>query len=324
MENSKQFIKLPVKGQNILTAFKTNGDRGELFKSITENLETQRTISSRQVRVSISRGLLRKYFELTDEDMSAIEPTADEKQKYNDRLVEGYKNQHENLISQTLIQDIMDTSDVMKLMIRSGLRIGELLDNPMKIVRGNVYFELNKKLDSKYYKIHIIGKKKEWVDEYREMKKTYKNVSLKTISDRINLKLKNIIPEGFYKRSTHISRAICVQYINKFKDNKLTLPQVITQYLHHENPSASVHYQHTVLDKDMPDFLNGKEDEIEEKIDVIEIPPNDKTKRDGQTEMRMKTTIDALKANDIKITTKVLKSYGYSSGSVVEFMAKLK
>ena len=331
MEQSKQYNKLPARAKAILIRYKNNRDISELFNAILSNLDTQKTIRSKQVRLSVFRGLLRNHFNMSDEQMKLIEPTIEQKQTYHDELNAGYQNQHEDIITQDLIVSIMNTADVCNLMIRSGLRIGELLENPMKIVRSKVYFKLNKKLDSKYYSVHILGNAKKWIQSYRELKRKYKDTSLKTISDRVNLKLKSVLPSNFYKRSSHICRAIYVHYVNRFKDNNLTLPQVIQKYLNHENPTASVYYNHAVLHRDMEDFLNNdsnEQTEVSEEVSVsdidIDIPHNDKTKRDGLTKDRMQATIEALKQAGIKITTRKLKEYGYSSGSISKFMNELK
>ena len=102
-----------------------------------------------------------------------------------------------------------------------------------------------------------------WVKRFRAMRRAYKDQVEAIIVDRINKKLKTIIPEGFYKKSTHICRAIYVQYINKFKKDKSTLPQLITKYLNHDNPSASVYYQHIRLEDDIDDFLNPDPEAVE-------------------------------------------------------------
>lgn len=255
MNTSKQFKKLPKSGKEILTEFKRDKNKAVLFASIIENLETQKTLRSKQVRLSVFRGLLRKHFGMSNEDMKPIETTTEQKQAYHDAGNAGFKRQHEDTISEELIKSIMNVSPVCKLMIQSGLRVGELLDNPFRVVKGQPEFKLNKKRNAVYHPIHIMGNVKIWVDAYRATKRRFKGVDSKGIADRINIKLKLVIPEEFYKRSTHICRAIYAKYVNRFKDDKLTLPQVISKYLNHDSPSASVYYNHVVLAKDVTDFL---------------------------------------------------------------------
>jgi integrase len=255
MEDSKQFVKLPKVARAILVNYRTHKNKTTLFDAIKINLDTQKTIRSRQVRLSTFRGLLRNFFAITDAQMKPIETTAEEKQNYHDILKTGFKKQKENVINKSLIVNIMNTADVLKLMILSGLRIGEILDNPMKFVKGEVYFKLNKKENSKYHKIFVIGDKKLWIKKLRALRKQYKDVSSNVVIDRINVLLKDVIPETFYKTSTHIARAIYARYVKKFIEPEATLPQVIMEYLNHDNVSASVFYNHIVLDNDVDDFL---------------------------------------------------------------------
>jgi integrase len=256
MENAKQFLKLPKSGRRILVEYKINKDRPALFKAIKKNLLTQKTIGSRQVRLSVFRGLLRNHLQFSDADMKPIENTAEQKQAFFDLGKKGFDNHHEDIISKELIEKIINTASICELMIKSGLRVGELLTNKMKMKRGVPWFQLNKKKSAAFYPIHIIGDVKEWVKKFRQLRKLYKDIVDKTVVDRVNMALKPIIPEEFYKRSTHICRAIYVAYLNKFKKGNETLPQIITRYLHHATPGASVYYNHVVLANDVDNFLN--------------------------------------------------------------------
>ena len=84
------------------------------------------------------------------------------------------------------------------------------------------------------------------------------NKSTKSRIDYINKKLKKIIPDDFYKQSSHIARSAYVAYLNKFKETKLTIPQLITKYLHHDGRSnSSIYYQHIKLADDVDDFINS-------------------------------------------------------------------
>ena len=255
MENSKQFGKLTIRGRKILYDYRRDGDRKVLFNSITADIETQNTLKSKQVRRSIFRGLLRKHFNMSNADMRAIEATDEQKQAYFDSGVLGFEKQHEDKISEAMIKGIMDTSPVCALMIRSGLRIGEILDNDYRVVAGQIEFLLNKKRRSMFYPVYIIGDSENWLKSFIEVRRNFANRNSKNISDRININLKDIIPFGFYKRSSHICRAIYARYIHKFSTDNLTLPQTISRYLNHESATTSIYYQHIVLDGNMGDFL---------------------------------------------------------------------
>lgn len=256
MNESKQFKKLPKVGRDILTRFMKDNEKALLFGAIRENLETQNTLKSRHVRLSTFRGLLRNYFDMSDADMRPIENTAEQKQEYFDANTAGFEKQHENVVNEALIKKIMGVSSVCSLLVRSGLRIGELLENKFRVVKGQPLFMLNKKETADYHPVHILGDAKAWIDSLRAIRRTIKGKLTQGLADRLNIKLKAVIPKSFYKRSTHICRAIYISYINRFKESTLTLPQVIKKYLNHDNVSASVHYNHIILDKDVTDFLN--------------------------------------------------------------------
>jgi len=155
----------------------------------------------------------------------------------------------------------MAVSPVCELMIRSGLRISEVLDNTARCTKTTVKFRLNKKVSNEFHDIKIIGPVSEWVEMYKKMKADFKGRDSKAVTDSINLKLKKILPADFYKRSSHICRAIYVRYLYKFKAGEIakwTFPQIITKFLHHDNTAASSYYQHVILDKDVTNFLNAK------------------------------------------------------------------
>ena len=63
---------------------------------------------------------------------------------------------------------------------------------------------------------------------------------------------------------------------------------------------------------------------IEDDKENIEIPYNAVNKRDGKSQERLHRTIEALKANNVKVTLRVLKGYGYGSGSVATYYARQK
>lgn len=256
LSDHKQFNRLPLVARAILTTYENDNDKQKLFAAINENVETQKTVKSKQVRISMFRGLLRKHFGFKNSGMREIEVDDNAKQEYFDSIKIGLSKHHEDVVTEEMIKEIMSISPITSLMIRSGLRIGELLGNEMKTVKGVVQFKLNKKKKAKFYSVHILGDTKQWVKEFRAMKRSISDKNLYPISNTINIKLKEIIPPTFYKRSTHICRAIYVQYINKFKKSNLTLPQLITKYLNHDNPSASIYYNHIKIADDATDFIN--------------------------------------------------------------------
>jgi integrase len=254
MNFSKQYARLPISGKNILLEFKEHKDRKLLFANIIENIGTQKTLKSVAVRRAIFRGILRNYFDFADSEMTIIAPTEEQKEAYHKSGIVGFNAQHKDIVSEELIKQIINLSPICKLLIQSGLRVGELLDNKLKVVKGIPHFQLNKKFDSSFYPIHILGNSFIWIKQYRSLIK-HNILDTKGVVDRLNIKLKKIIPDTFYKRSTHICRAIYASYVGKFVEPDRTTPQVILKYLHHDNPSSSVYYNHVVLDINVEDFL---------------------------------------------------------------------
>lgn len=261
METSKAFARLPKASKAILIAFKTDRDLIRLFAAMVADINTQNTISSRSVRRSAYRGIMRNVFKLSNEQMKPIEASAAEKQEYFDKSNVSIKAQHEEAVDVSLFKKIMAVSTVCELMIRSGLRISEVLDNTPKFTKTKVKFRLNKKIGTEFHDIKIIGSVPDWIEKYTKMKAEFKGKSSKQIMDSVNLKLKKILPVHFYKRSSHICRAIYIRYLYKFKSGdiaKWTFPQVIAKFLHHENINASSYYQHIILADDVTDFLRVK------------------------------------------------------------------
>ena len=261
MESSKQFLRLPKASKAFLISYKKDRDMKKLFKSILTDIDTQNTISSRSVRRSTYRGLLRTVFKLSDDQMIPIEASNSEKQEYFDKSKVAIESQHEEIVNLALLKHIIAVSPVCELMVRSGLRISELLDNTAKFTKRTVKFKLNKKKTKEFHTIKIIGSLSDWEEKYRKLKIRFKDRSTKQIIDSVNLKLKKILPDGFYKRSSHLCRAIYIRYLYKFKsgaDAKFTFPQIISKYLHHDSVGASSYYQHIVLADNVTDFLKVK------------------------------------------------------------------
>ena len=258
MDQTRSFKKLPIRSRGFLTTFQTDKDDAKLFKSINEDINLQKTISSKQVRRSQYRGILRNSFNMTDDNMKPIESTEEQKQEYFDVSKNSIKHQKEHRVNLSLFKKIIDLSVICELMVRSGLRISELLENESRINK-TVRFRLNKKESNDFYTIHIIGDTQDWINKYNKMKIDFQDIPAKRIIDALNYKLRKLIPEEEYKKSSHICRALYISYMYKFKKGiykKWTLPQIISKYLHHENTNASAHYQHIILGDDVTDFLN--------------------------------------------------------------------
>jgi hypothetical protein len=257
--SSKSYVKLSKAARKILDDFdektmllhNSDDNKKKLFDAIIANVATQKTIGSKHTRLSVFRGLLRKYFDMSDEDMEPIDRTDDEKQAYFEHNRRGFNNQHEDIVTHNLLKNII-RDPICYLMVTSGRRIGELLDNEVQFNDGKVYIKLNKKKDSDtLYRIHILGSLAKWTAIYHNCRSANKKRSSIVVINEVNTRLRLLLPISFYKTSSHICRAIYIRYIYKFKTDKSTLPQIINKYLHHESPAASIYYNHVILADDV-------------------------------------------------------------------------
>ena len=70
------------------------------------------------------------------------------------------------------------------------------------------------------------------------------------------------------------------------------------------------------MEKTIPTFQEVKRD--------VPVPRNLEGVRDGKTMERLLLTISALKQNGVKITARLLKSYGFGQRVVLEYMEEDK
>ena len=256
MNELKQFHKLPIASKAILTEYETNKDKNKLFDAVNANVATQKTVSSQSVRRSIFRGILRKHFKMTDGQMKKIEATSENKQEYFNTLKVGLNKQRVNEVNKSLLQKILSQDAINYLLITSGLRIQELIGNESKFENDKIYFKINKKITSDFYEIKPIINGKKWFKIYKLMKLNISDRPITSVVNGLNKRLKRIIPDDFYKRSSHINRAIFVAYSVKFRNpNNLTPPQVISKILRHNGIGSSTHYQYIKLADDVNDFI---------------------------------------------------------------------
>lgn len=244
MQDSNQFKKLPSGDRVALVDIQ---DNDLLFAHINNSIDSQNTIKSKSVRRSVFRGLLRKFKNLSSDDMKPIEATAEQKQAYFDSNKVGLESQTESKILPELFKNILLSNPIVYLLCTSGLRIAELLSNKHEITGNVIKFELNKKGSLSLHEIHIIGSVPKWIKLFKRMKEATKETADITLVNRINNQLKTIIPSTFYKQSSHIARGIYINLVKITLESNMTLPNIITRYLHHERPSASVHYQNVTL-----------------------------------------------------------------------------
>ena len=253
MENSKHFRKLPDRSKAIILEYKGDRDKTKLFKKINEDIATQNTISSRGTRRSSYRGILRKWFKLTNEEMLPIKASTTEMKAYFERGQRSARDMTEDRLNKVIIESLLKI-DICNLLIRSGLRISELLENKYKLTKKTIKFRLNKKRDLDYYRIHIIGDFDDWIKRFKALRDRITSPDdIRSIIDKLNRDLKTILDESFRKRSSHICRAIYIRLIYENKDAKpwarWTLPRIIKHFIHHENLQSTGYYESVIFDE---------------------------------------------------------------------------
>lgn len=251
MESAKTFKKLPSGAREILIKFKSDGDRDALFSGIRGSVLMQNTEASKHTRQSTFRGLLRTYFNMSNEDMSPIEFTTEEKQGYHELNKQGSERRHEDVIDLALFKAILNVSDWTYLMCTSGLRLNELHDG-VDIRGGDVWATLSKKAEDITVKIHIIGDIPLWIAKYNALDRS---VALTAVNVKINRYLKKIMPSTMYKTSSHICRALYARYLVDFDKSNDTQSNIMKKYLHHESSKTTVYYDHVRFADDVTDFL---------------------------------------------------------------------
>jgi len=257
MEKSKHYRRLSTAGRAVISKYKKDRKRHPMFKEMTRIINSQNTINSRSVARSQFRGILREWFKFSNEDLKPIEATDEEKQRYYDKLTFTRENKTEDTITAGIMYQLLNI-DICELLIKSGLRVSELLENKFKFSKSGVSLQLNKKrIENKgdFYDIHIIGDIKDWRAKFEKVREGAKSKTPKQIYDKINRQLKKILPAGFSKRSTHICRAIYVRLLYKFRKgtfySRWGLPRIIQTFLHHDNLSSTAFYQGVTLEDDI-------------------------------------------------------------------------
>lgn len=257
MNTSAQYQRLPADAKVIMDNFQAGRiSKTKLFSEIKTNLRSQTTVKSKAVRRATFRGLLRTYFDMSDKDMKSIEATVRQKQIYFDSNEAGLNNQTESIYNKAVIRRLM-TKDILYLLITSGLRVRELLDNDALKLDTGIQFKLNKKGDSdEYFKITPIIDEEEWWAKYMAMKRDNRDKKSASTVGVLNKFIKKIVDEDSYKKSTHLCRALYVKYMHKFRnpENK-PLSLFIKKILHHSNLDSSAHYQYAILSENVDNFI---------------------------------------------------------------------
>ena len=259
MESLKQFKKLTRHAKSVINAYVDDADDAKLFNSISDDINTQKTVMSKQVRRSQYRGVLRAIG-FTDETMKPIEATGEEKQQYATKMRDSLSSHRESVLGYDDLIALGSISNLSYLLLTSGRRINEVLDGEVKFDDDTetVYVKLSKSQTGDMVPIYTLINFTEWKRIYYEMVDEYKTTKPTTVGCYLNLKIRNIVGDKSMKMSSHILRAIYARYIYEFRNDKhLTLSGVITKYLNHENSASSQYYQHVKFDKTVYDYLSS-------------------------------------------------------------------
>ena len=136
MEEYPSYITISQRSKNILQKFKENGDVELLMKEILEELEEiQNTLTSKLSKRSRYKGILKRYFTLTDEQFKPLEWTMEENDGYNKQKKVSLGKHTICIVTQDLIDKIRDI-EVLDLMLLSGRRLSEIISNKVQYLDG--------------------------------------------------------------------------------------------------------------------------------------------------------------------------------------------
>lgn len=264
------YKKIPRVARNILDTYESDRDINVLFDAIKAHVDTYSNPSTAYVRISEFRSLLKKYFNLTPDDLIPIQQTKTQTEDYNKALFNKHQSRRELTVSVDIFNRIMGLGVIPELLCRSGLRINELLNN-VDIRNGRVYVQISKKRLSNReaskaaeaaeasantpVEVFILGKTRDWIAKYEDMNP--RNVKHETLVTYVNKNLKLIIPAEFPKRSSHICRALYARFIYQFlnKSHKQFF-QITREFLHHNSDASSNSYTYLVLDPAIGDTIS--------------------------------------------------------------------
>jgi len=269
LSDRKQFIKLPNNLKKTFTDLEAKQiDLEDVFRVFLNHIDTQKTIKSKSVLRSTLRGILRVHFNLTNEELKPIEASDQEKQDYHDSNKVSLEVQYMCNVSAKIITDMMK-DPILSLLLYSGRRIGELLSNEYEIRDGDFYILLNKTnggLNSDaigFHKIFLLCPTEMFKERLIALRGSYIDRTEKYVVNLVNVAIKNILPNDFYKKSSHITRSIYARYIFQFMNpDKHPLPYIVTKYLNHGSNMASIFYQHITLDQDVEPLIFKTEDKV--------------------------------------------------------------
>ena len=122
---------------------------------------------------------------------------------------------------------ILGVNDLSFLLITSGRRVNEILQNVVDFKDGEVFIELSKKrndtLETKMHKVLLLCPVDEWRIRYERLKAG----NLTNEASYLNRMLKLVIPKDFYKKSSHLLRSVYCRFVYEFMNPKSrTLSQI--------------------------------------------------------------------------------------------------
>jgi hypothetical protein len=272
MESTTAFSKINASSKKALLKFQSNGNKRELFKSVRSEVAKRGTGASRHNLQSVFRGILRNHFGLSNDDMSPIAFTEEEKKEYHAVTTSQGMNRQTDVIDAATLDALLNHSAATYLLVTSGLRVNELFGG-VDVRADGVYARISKKQGETVAKIGILGSLDKWKELYAGLDKSG-NITSKT--NEINVGLKKILPGSVHKQSGHLLRGVYARYIDTFRSAKdvgdnITSAGVIARGLHHDNIKSAAYYDNVRFARDVTDVLKvEKMEAVEDGVFTLE------------------------------------------------------
>jgi hypothetical protein len=225
---------------------------------------------------------------------------------------------------------------LLLLQFSSGARIGELLyfaefedAKPPYIKQIGV---LKSKTDRTVTKPVLFLTVEDFLGRFKRLKEQLKPLNIKTDDDarKLNVKINRRVKQVFANKDlhTHDLRKIYADLSYKTYADKQQKSAWVSRVLGHDMKSIQVSSSYTTVNIDLneQDIARVKhlgvdiaQDVQDEKQDDLIPVPRNTTARDGKALERLHETVEALKANGVKVTARELRKYGYGARTVKQW-----
>ena len=323
------------------------------FKTLTELFGVINTVIQPLVNWTLSKDLFYKLrlavadkygkdspqYETTYRKMKIPKAVYDENRKdYAQSVVS--KNRDKKQFSGATIKDILlklsratDSIDnLVLLQLASGARIGELIyASEFKKSRIKNSIKQSGLLKTKIENLTVdkpilFMTNTAWLALFNITRKelTTAGDANKEGGVRLNHRINTRVKQMFNNDDLHshdLRRMYADIAYKMFADtNKISECAYVAQLLGHDPDDITTAKSYTTLNVNNTDLLKGHFVESGD-VEAVEIPLNPK-KRDGRVFEYLEKTIDAMRKNDIRVTERNLKKYGYGSNTYKAWLMK--